>query len=76
MVRVNLAPFDNPFLSTPSARRATACQSHLSHIPLYFYPRPPRGGRPSKHLYGIAADVFLSTPSARRATLKVTSRAV
>ena len=35
----------------------------------YFYPRPPRGGRPTS----LAADVaplllFLSTPSARRAT--------
>ena len=35
---------------------------------LYFYPRPPRGGRPSG---GFAMDYvtkFLSTPSARRAT--------
>ena len=34
------------FLSTPSARRATV----LGYIPQYkedyFYPRPPRGGRP------------------------------
>ncbi len=57
-----------PFLSTPSARRATSCQtkyrsscmisihalreegdalsrSRLPKLP-YFYPRPPRGGRP------------------------------
>ena len=36
---------------------------------LYFYPRPPRGGRP-KSAY-VACDFgtqFLSTPSARRAT--------
>ena len=34
------------FLSTPSARRATtvARENHLHS--LYFYPRPPRGGRP------------------------------
>ena len=35
------------FLSTPSARRATwAALSRLPR-PLYFYPRPPRGGRRS-----------------------------
>ena len=33
------------FLSTPSARRATAIvRSCASFLP-YFYPRPPRGGR-------------------------------
>ena len=34
------------FLSTPSVRRAT--QSIITHsiIALYFYPRPPCGGRP------------------------------
>ena len=34
----------------------------------YFYPRPPRGGRPiiNGQFYGF--EVFLSTPSARRAT--------
>ena len=34
-----------PFLSTPSARRATAVQRKHVHKELYFYPRPPRGGR-------------------------------
>ena len=34
------------FLSTPSARRATSdCPSIINYL-LYFYPRPPRGGRP------------------------------
>ena len=33
-----------------------------------FYPRPPRGGRPSTLLYLSAPALFLSTPSARRAT--------
>ena len=34
----------------------------------YFYPRPPRGGRP--YMPEVFHDVmkFLSTPSARRAT--------
>ena len=35
------------FLSTPSARRATrSLPIRLSGCP-YFYPRPPRGGRPA-----------------------------
>ena len=34
------------FLSTPSARRATGCLFHLIGGSRYFYPRPPRGGRP------------------------------
>ena len=35
------------FLSTPSARRATAGQLALRRQLQNFYPRPPRGGRPS-----------------------------
>ena len=34
------------FLSTPSARRATRRRAGLSESKSYFYPRPPRGGRP------------------------------
>ena len=34
----------------------------------YFYPRPPRGGRPKEDNCGIIQLKFLSTPSARRAT--------
>ena len=33
------------FLSTPSARRATRHSKDKSNITVYFYPRPPRGGR-------------------------------
>ncbi len=36
--------------------------------PSYFYPRPPRGGRPSARRYMRSGSLFLSTPSARRAT--------
>ncbi len=37
----------------------------------YFYPRPPRGGRPPPTPSAlIFPEIFLSTPSARRATLK------
>ena len=57
------------FLSTPSARRATSGLRHETLKPHNFYPRPPRGGRPSPlHLHFIFL-LFLSTPSARRATL-------
>ena len=34
----------------------------------YFYPRPPRGGRPSTRRWIPGYLLFLSTPSARRAT--------
>ena len=34
----------------------------------YFYPRPPRGGRPTLSSRVDTIDAFLSTPSARRAT--------
>ena len=35
----------------------------------YFYPRPPRGGRPPRPRLHLPKQKFLSTPSARRATL-------
>ena len=35
---------------------------------LYFYPRPPWGGRLQTVLLGVADDLFLSTPSVGRAT--------
>ena len=34
----------------------------------YFYPRPPRGGRPYRLRCLPSGSIFLSTPSARRAT--------
>ena len=34
----------------------------------YFYPRPPRGGRPLSTGCALVGKLFLSTPSARRAT--------
>ena len=78
------------FLSTPSARRATAEQAAKTaaemisihalreegddprhrrrHHDQNFYPRPPRGGRPTNQTAGATSPGFLSTPSARRAT--------
>ena len=38
------------FLSTPSARRATASTRTVASPVFYFYPRPPRGGRPCRAL--------------------------
>ena len=43
--------------------------AQLLHILAHdFYPRPPRGGRPSLGGAAVATAKFLSTPSARRAT--------
>ena len=36
---------------------------------IYFYPRPPRGGRRNTSYQRAMDDIFLSTPSARRATM-------
>ena len=56
------------FLSTPSARRATRDRFLLHEGQGYFYPRPPRGGRPIDYAAKVKHEQFLSTPSARRAT--------
>ena len=56
------------FLSTPSARRATCAPLRRILTSLYFYPRPPRGGRPALRFHSPPSVSFLSTPSARRAT--------
>ena len=42
----------SPFLSTPSARRATEALLRPFSAFLYFYPRPPRGGRRHASLTG------------------------
>ena len=42
----------------------------IKSIPFYFYPRPPRGGRPWATLTVFNRSIFLPTPSARRATQK------
>ena len=40
----------------------------LLALELDFYPRPPRGGRPTYRYVAGYVTKFLSTPSARRAT--------
>ena len=48
------------FLSTPSARRATLRDDLQRVVPRYFYPRPPRGGRPcSKQMVDYAATISI-----------------
>ena len=56
------------FLSTPSARRATARAGCCWQPPRDFYPRPPRGGRRKSMENQTVSARFLSTTSARRAT--------
>ena len=47
------------------------CSEVVAAFDIYFYPRPPRGGRQS-NTEGIRIRCpFLSTPSARRATRKI-----
>ena len=41
-----------------------------------FYPRPPRGGRPSSSTPNSRTSRFLSTPSARRATTRAAYNAL
>ena len=45
-------------------------------VQVYFYPRPPRGGRPVRSDHQPPAGQFLSTPSARRATTEATAIAL
>ena len=45
-----------PFLSTPSARRATSSPPPGHRWSRYFYPRPPRGGRPSSTTKSILSS--------------------
>ena len=40
----------------------------IHRLQWYFYPRPPRGGRPPASRSGKGRTIFLPTPSARRAT--------
>ncbi len=62
------------FLSTPSVRRATLHLWPVLRSIRHFYPRPPRGGRPSSTVPCRVITSFLSTPSARRATLSFPTR--
>ncbi len=68
---ISYSIFCGRFLSTPSARRATRPSRLRRATGAYFYPRPPRGGRPQTKLDIAKQAQFLSTPSARRATVRI-----
>ena len=55
---------ETKFLSTPSARRATPTAARPIRHPPYFYPRPPRGGRPAAGLT-ITASTKISIHALR-----------
>ncbi len=52
------------FLSTPSARRATATHLCTQILALYFYPRPPRGER-LFHVFILLPSVLISIHALR-----------
>ena len=66
--------------TTPSASTTSKISIHalreegdvvnvFTELPIFdFYPRPPRGGRPTRISSAPKRFIFLSTPSARRAT--------
>ena len=60
--------FQIQFLSTPSARRATARRLSRPQSTRYFYPRPPRGGRlPSQcHSQMLFSDFYPRPPRGGR----------
>ena len=56
------------FLSTPSARRATAAVDVVGHIDVISIHALREEGDPVPQFFQMAGQRFLSTPSARRAT--------
>ena len=61
-VRPHRRPGPKPFLSTPSARRATPAVPGVHQLYDYFYPRPPRGGRPSLLIFRPSQANFYPRP--------------
>ena len=55
-------PHPPPFLSTPSARRATSNLFYSVYVELDFYPRPPRGGRHTSFLSIFCINNFYPRP--------------
>ena len=67
--------FGLPDISTHALREeGDPCRLPLSKRSSDFYPRPPRGGRPTAPLDTHVELVFLPTPSARRATSTPSTR--
>ena len=71
LTKVTITLFPSLFLSTPSGWRATAPCTLISVSILYFYPRPPGGGRRVKSFQKALTFRFLSTPSGWRATFVI-----
>ena len=57
-IQHSVHPLSQEFLSTPSARRATKRLAVLGNHGRYFYPRPPRGGRPGTDADTITFDII------------------
>ena len=57
-----LAALMPTFLSTPSARRATTRLAMFFVVKIHFYPRPPRGGRPSASMVFAILCYFYPRP--------------
>ena len=58
----SVPPRPRLFLSTPSARRATASNRLEGREKGHFYPRPPRGGRPPKNTGSVRPCDFYPRP--------------
>ena len=67
--RADRQHFQNKRISIHALREEGDDVHRRQAIPgIYFYPRPPRGGRQPGHGCALRRITFLSTPSARRAT--------
>ena len=61
------SPYGCVFLSTPSARRATPDGRRPERPRQYFYPRPPRGGRPlTRFRLSLPTDFYPRPPRGGR----------
>ena len=60
------------FLSTPSARRATRSAASPAAERYYFYPRPPRGGRPGLTAWPAVTAMLISIHALREEGDKLT----
>ena len=78
--KTNKIRYISVFLSTPSARRATSATS-LCTVTRYFYPRPPRGGRPqivfmTGFCYSISIHALREEGDASTSSMTATTRSI
>ena len=74
MERPAFSRLEQQFLSTPSARRATTLHWWWPWKTWYFYPRPPRGGRPSAACCPACTVYFYPRPPRGGRPLSLQSR--